>query len=104
MRSFRIHEEAAIEAEAAAEWYERQRPGLGNEFNEAIQAALDLLQESIVPLSPMPGKSGSRGVRRLVLHTFPYDVVVVERSGGYVVLAFAHHARRPGYWRDRERA
>ena len=34
---------------------------------------------------------------------FPYDVVVVERQNETIVVAFAHHSRQPGYWRDRLR-
>jgi toxin ParE1/3/4 len=104
VRRFRIHEDASTEAESAAAWYERQCPGLGAEFNESIQAALDLLEEGIVPLSPLPGSSGIRGAKRLILQKFPFDVVVADDGTAFVVLAFAHHARRPGYWRDRERA
>ena len=85
MRRFRIHEDASVEALEAAAWYDKQRPGLGAEFDAALQAALDLLEEGIVPLSPMPGKAGSRGIRRLILHTFPYDVVVTERADGAAV-------------------
>jgi len=60
-RKVRILEVAADEASAAATWYEMQRPGLGMEFDRAVDAALDLIQEDIVPLSPVPGAPGERG-------------------------------------------
>lgn len=44
-----ILEQAAEEAIEAAAWYEQERPGLGIEFNHAINAALDLLEQDIVP-------------------------------------------------------
>lgn len=88
----------------AAAWYERERPGLGAEFERAIDAALDLLEEEIVPLTSVPGVAGTRGVKRLILRRFPYSVIVHERNTEIFVIAFAHHARRPGYWRDRVRA
>jgi len=103
MRALRIHDAAADEAAEAAAWYEKERPGLGVEFEQAIDAALDLLEEEIVPLTSVPGIAGTRGVKRLVLRRFPYSVIVHERDAEIVVLAFAHHARRPGYWRDRLR-
>ncbi|MFO0453014.1 MAG: hypothetical protein ACK52I_30875 [Pseudomonadota bacterium] len=34
---------------------------------------------------------------------FPYSVVYVERDGALLVVAVAHGARRPGYWRQRTR-
>lgn len=45
MRTLRIHEAAAEEAAEAAAWYEKERPGLGVEFEHAIDAALDLLEK-----------------------------------------------------------
>ena len=65
--------------------------------------ALDLLEEAIVPLTSMPGAAGVRGVKRLVLRRFPYSIIVSERNTEIFVIAFAHHARRPGYWHDRVR-
>jgi hypothetical protein len=38
-----------------------------------------------------------------VLKRFPYDIVVRELSEEILVVAVAHHSRRPGYWRDRLR-
>lgn len=103
MRRVRILDEAADEATEAAAWYELQRPGLGAEFDRAVNAALDLLEEEIVPLTAMPSVAGKRGAKRLILKRFPYDVVVSERSDELVVVAFAHQSRRPGYWRARLR-
>jgi toxin ParE1/3/4 len=104
MRRVRILDEAAEEASEAAKWYESQRPGLGAEFERAVDAALDLLEEDLVPLTAMPGSSGQRGATRLILKRFPYDVVVYESGGDeLIVIAFAHQSRRPGYWRVRWR-
>jgi toxin ParE1/3/4 len=103
MRALRIHAAAAEEAVEAAAWYERERPGLGREFESAIHSALDLLEQSIVPLSVLPGMAGARGVKRLILRRFPYAIIVFEATDTLVVIAFAHHARRPGYWRHRMR-
>lgn len=98
MRVVRIH---AAEAVAAAAWYESERRGLGAEFEHAINAALDLLEQEIVPLTAMTGAAGNRGAKCLLLRRFPYVVVVVERDTVILVVAFAHHARCPGYWRER---
>jgi len=97
----RILRQASEEAEAAAVWYEQERLGLGAEFAEAIEAAIDVIEDNFLPLSPMPGISGRHGAKRLILRRFPYDIVVVDRGDERVVVAFAHHSRKPGYWRDR---
>jgi hypothetical protein len=39
--------------------------------------------------------------KRLFLRRFPYAVIVRERPTEIVVVAFAHFAKRPGYWRGR---
>ena len=101
MPEIRILRQAVEEAEAAAAWYEQERRGLGTEFAEAIEAALDVIEDGFLPLSPMPGMSGKQGAKRLILRRFPYDVVVVDRGNERIVVAFAHHSRKPGYWRDR---
>lgn len=103
MRAVRIHAAAAEEAAEAAAWYEKERPGLGHEFERAIDAALDLLEHDVVPLVAVPGEAGERGLKRLILRRFPYAVIVLERETEIFVIAFAHQSRRPGYWRDRLR-
>ena len=101
MRVLCILAAAAEEAVEAVAWYERERPGLGLEFEAAIEAALDLIELETVALSPAPRSAGTRGVKRLMLRRFPYAIIVREHPSEIVVIAFAHHARRPGYWRGR---
>lgn len=101
MRRVRTHAAAAEEAAEAAAWYEKERAGLGMDFEHAVDAALDLLEEEMVPLTAVPGVAGTRGVKRLLLRRFPYAVIVRESAAEVVVIAFAHTARRPGYWRGR---
>ena len=101
MRTIHVLSVAADEAEAATEWYERERPGLGRDFELAVDAALDLLACDPIPASAMPGQSGLRGVRRIILKRFPYDVVFFENDDQVWVIAFAHHSRRPAFWQGR---
>lgn len=103
MRRVRIHAAAAEEAAEAAAWYERERPGLGADFLRAVDAALDLLEAEVLPLVTVPGVAGTRGIKRLILRRFPFAVVVRESATELVVIAIAHTARRPGYWRGRLR-
>jgi len=101
MSGVRILEAAAAEAAGAATWYEAQRAGLGADFREDFKAALDNLQEGVLPGSLWPGRLGERGVKRILLKRFPFSVVFVDTGSGKVVLAVAHHRRRPAYWRGR---
>jgi hypothetical protein len=101
VRRIRILQDAAEEAIEAAAWYEGARAGLGTEFSQAVDAAIDLLEDDIVPLITMTGKAGSRRAKRLLLKRFPYDIIVRESPEEVTVVAVAHHSRRPGYWRSR---
>jgi toxin ParE1/3/4 len=101
MPAVRILEAAASEAAGAATWYESQRAGLGADFREDFSVAIEVLEEGIVPGSRWPGPLGDRGVRRILLRRFPFSVVFTASAGATVILAVAHHRRRPEYWRSR---
>ena len=60
---------ASADIEEASRWYERERAGLGAEFQEELWRALDLLA-----LTPEMGPVAHRDVRRILLHRFPYAV------------------------------
>ena len=76
MKNVRVLAEAKQEAIEAAQWYERERAGLGTEFFKAIENAQDLLKSDLAPLVRLPKRIGKQGFMRLVLERFPYDVVV----------------------------
>ena len=80
MRQLRILDAAAREAVEAAAWYEEQRPGLGYDFQRAIDAALDLLEDEAVPLVPAAGAAGRSGLKRLILRRFRHHPSRNRRS------------------------
>jgi toxin ParE1/3/4 len=80
----RFEDEADAEYRAAGRWYEERVVGLGIEFFDAVDAALN-------QIARLP-KAGAR---------FPYHVVYLETSSTIRVLAIAHDRRRPGYWTSR---
>ncbi len=102
MREVRVLEAAAIEAVEAAVWYEQRRAGLGGEFREAFKGVLETLAEDLMPDAPWPGRLGEGGIKRLGMKRFPFHVAFVAADATtVVVLAVAHHRRRPAYWRAR---
>ncbi|PSF04534.1 hypothetical protein C7H09_19320 [Marinobacter fuscus] len=103
MRTVRILEEASQEAIEAAAWYEHEQRGLGSEFFAAVDAAIDVIEENLLPLSPLPEEASDTGARRLILERFPYDIVAIELPEEAIVIAIAHHSRKPGYWRKRSK-
>ena len=100
-RAFRIESEASAELEEAATWYTCRRAGLGVEFVEAFDAALEQIGRwpeigHLVPQVPV-----DLPARRFPLSQFPYHVAYVEWNGVIRVLAVAHDHRKPGYWLSR---
>lgn len=104
MRTVRILEEASQEAIEAAAWYEFKQPGLGSEFFAAVEAAIDVIEENLIPLSPRPEDAINPSVKRLMLNRFPYDMIAIESPAETIVIAVAHHSRKPGYWLERAKA
>ena len=82
----------------AVRYYESEAPGLGAEFVAALLEA-----EQLTADNPRIGSLYLGGTRRVLLKRFPFNFVYLEESDAIVVVALAHHRRRPGYWRDRLR-
>lgn len=96
-----VLDEAEDELIAARQWYETQRPGLGLEFRNVIDEAIDRLLEAPLSASPVVSVPSSVGARRVFVKRFPYSIVFIEHNEDLWIVAFAHHRRRPGYWRKR---
>lgn len=97
-----VLDEAEEELTEAHDWYEANRPGLGLEFRLAIEEAMRRLIEETAAALPIPGVNPSSGIRRVFVKRFPYSIVFMEHGNAVWILAFAHHHRRPGYWRTRK--
>ncbi len=100
-RNLRVDHRAVEEFNAAADWYEAQRIGLGVEFIEAVELAVQRLRENPGLGAPVRGSDPELNARRLLLPKFPFSVVYVESGAEIRVVAFAHGHRKPGYWRER---
>ncbi|MBI4524480.1 MAG: type II toxin-antitoxin system RelE/ParE family toxin [Deltaproteobacteria bacterium] len=96
-----VLDEAEDELIAAQEWYETQRAGLGREFRNAIDEAMERLLKAPLAASPVGNVAASIGARRVLVKRFPYSIVFIEDNEDLWIVAFAHHRRRPGYWRGR---
>ncbi|UQA57247.1 type II toxin-antitoxin system RelE/ParE family toxin [Polyangium aurulentum] len=93
-----VHDEAGAELSAAAEWYEQEREGLGDDLLAEADRVLDAIAASP---STWPFAPGSKAVRRFLFTRFPYVAYFVTRGDLVLVVAFGHTSRRPGYWRHR---
>ena len=94
----RFRSEAAQDVVEAFSWYESQRPGLGAQFEAAVDHAVSLLRRL-----PQAGPVVHREVRRILLRRFPYAVYYLLNQDVIDVLAVMHMHRDPSRWRRRAR-
>ena len=103
MQTIRISTEAAQELEEAVAWYEKEQKGLGARLIDAFEHALQLLREPSPPLTPYNDEIEGRKIKKLILHKFPFSVIIADIHDSMVIVALAHHSRKPGYWDERIR-
>lgn len=90
--------EAARELEAAHEWYELRRNGLGAEFRLAVDAVVSRARRL-----PRSYPLIARRTRKALLRRFPYMVLYFVDGERLIVLAVHHGHRDPKAWSDRVR-
>ena len=91
-----FHPEALAELEAAAQFYESRKAGLGVRFIEAVEEAA-----SRIAASPSTGRRVDEDVRRCLTRVFPYGVLYSVEHDSILIVAVAHLARESGYWKAR---
>ena len=96
--SLRLLAGAKREPMDAAEYYENQRSGLGDDFLDEVAAALQRLNRW-----RHSGPASDAGYRRCLIRRFPYALIYRPNDGEIVIVAVMHLKRRPGYWIRRVR-
>jgi plasmid stabilization system protein ParE len=77
-------------------WYERQRPGLGEDFLTCVDACIQAICRT-------PGMHAKvlGDYRRGLVRRFPYAVFYEHVGGTVTVYAVFHTAQDPDKWRQR---
>jgi plasmid stabilization system protein ParE len=91
-----FHRRATAEMIEAAQFYERETPGLGLRFLQFVEETAQRAEETPDAGSPI----GKRDRRRDVTG-FPYSIIYRREPERILVLAVMHHRRKPGYWKWR---
>lgn len=92
-RRFILRPRAENDIRSAFEWYESQRPNLGDEFLASVREKLEAVRSF-----PESNPIIYRDVRRAVISRFPYLIFYAVRPTQVSVLAVLHHARNPETW------
>ncbi len=77
----------------AARYYEMQAPGLGRDFLDKVEAGF-----RDIAGNPERWPVAGMGIRRRLIHRFPYAILYRVDPEEVVVLAIMHLHRRPTYW------
>lgn len=77
----------------AVAYYNRQRPGLGDEPRTEVYASIERVLASPTQFSVV-----SRNIRRCLVHRFPYSILFRIMSPDTLrVLVIRHHRRHPRF-------
>jgi toxin ParE1/3/4 len=94
--AYRLLPPAEEEMIEAALFYEAASVGLGEDFLDDIQHAIDTAREH-----PELGVEVAPGLRRILVRRFPFTVIYAAEPERVLVVAIAHQRRRPQYWKGR---
>ena len=94
--AIRLREEAELDLEEAASWYESQRPGLGGDFLDTVLEVLTSIEQS-----PMTYPIVHRDTHRAVLPKFPFSIFYFVHGSEVSVVSVMHGSRHPSRWQRR---
>ena len=93
MSPVRYHQAAEDELLREIGYLELQAPGLGRRFFAEVRRA-----ENRIAQFPESAPEIAPGIRKCVLRKFRYSLICSIEEDRLLVLAVAHHSRRPDYW------
>jgi plasmid stabilization system protein ParE len=96
MKMVRFLRPAELELLDAAQYYELQATGLGSEFLDKVDAAIEDIREH-----PDRWPILKTNIRRRLIHRFPYALLYRVDSDEIIIQATMHLRRRPDYWFNR---
>lgn len=85
------------EAREAINYYELERPGLGDLFWQEVDVSVRWILAN-----PQVPRLRAGDYRRVNLRSFPYYITYAIRGDAVVLLAVGHAARKPEYWIDQK--
>ena len=91
-----FHSEARKEFFEAAEYYEEQVVGLGDNFIDEVENVLNVIKQQ-----PASGTKITNTARRFLISRFPYGLIYSVEADQVVIFAVMNLKRKPGYWKTR---
>jgi plasmid stabilization system protein ParE len=88
---------ATAELQHALSWYHERSPRAAENLWLRVMDA-----RRSIALFPLSAPAITSQFRRFILSGYPYDVIYRVLDNEILIVAFAHHSRRPGYWKARK--
>lgn len=95
-RPLAFHPDVERDVDEAYRWYEREQPGVGEEFLAAIEKVYDRLRAA-----PEAHQLVHGDVRRALPKRFPYGVFYRVLEDRVEIIAVYHTSRDPSGWQSR---
>jgi plasmid stabilization system protein ParE len=93
----KFHDEAAVEYDAAFDWYLTRSPDAALKFDAEVDRAFAQIIQA-----PQRWAAGPHSTRRFLLRQFPFTLIYREQTSSDIqIVAVAHTSRKPGYWKRR---
>ena len=96
MKPVKFHPQAGSELAGSVNFYNDRVPTLGDDFFATVQFVTRQIQSD-----PLRRPLRRDGTRKATLPRFPFVIVYRDRPQWIEIVAVAHGARRPDYWRTR---
>ena len=96
MADLSYHPEAKDEIRKVADYYQRRRQGLGEEFLAELEAVIGKILMNPLRCARISGR-----FRCCLVKRFPFGIIYAIDDDQIFVAAVAHSKRRPGYWKQR---
>ncbi|QQE67168.1 hypothetical protein GFS31_38800 [Leptolyngbya sp. BL0902] len=94
MKPYRFLTPALVEAEMASRFYESNRPDLGREFLDELEATIQR-----IVANPKAWQVLDQDVRRCRLRRFPYGIIYTLDGEMVIIISIMHLHRQPSAWR-----
>ncbi|MBL7777146.1 MAG: type II toxin-antitoxin system RelE/ParE family toxin [Chitinophagales bacterium] len=88
---------ALTELEEVADWYAEINTSLATDFVEEFTNNVKAIQNK-----PLNYPTLNEGFRKCSLKRFPYKIIFKIVANNILVVAIAHHKRKPNYWKNRK--
>jgi plasmid stabilization system protein ParE len=92
----RLTQAAEGDLREACRWYQQEAPHVASAFRREIREAHQRIAEN-----PLQYPDVHRGIRRALVHRFPYAIFYRQTADAIQVIAITHQARDPRIWRRR---